>query len=78
MAFGRAAGISSGSRLRLLTAPFDRGRYLTPTDEDIEGKFRLIAVPVLGPAKAESVIGLVRRLETLRDIGELIQALKPQ
>ncbi len=53
-----------------------RARYLTPSDEDIEGKFRLIAVPVLGPVKADKVIALVRRLETLHDMGELIEALK--
>jgi len=53
-----------------------RGRYLTPTDDDIEHKFRLIAKPVLGEKKAEKVIALVRRLETLPDIGELIEPLK--
>ena len=54
-----------------------RGRYLTPTDEDIEHKFRLIAKPVLGAAKTDKVIALVRKLETLPDIGELVQALRP-
>jgi 2-methylcitrate dehydratase PrpD len=54
-----------------------RGRYLTPTDEDIARKFRLIAVPVLGKARAEKVIELAGRLESMRDIGELVQALKP-
>lgn len=54
-----------------------RGRYLTPTDDDIEHKFRLIAKPVLGAARADKVIALVRKLETLPDIGDLIQALKP-
>jgi len=54
-----------------------RGRYLTPTDEDIEHKFTLIAKPVLGATKTDKVIALVRKLETLPDIGELIQALKP-
>jgi 2-methylcitrate dehydratase PrpD len=53
-----------------------RGRYLNPTDEDIESKFRLIAVPVLGASKAEKVIALVRKLETLRDMSELVEALK--
>ena len=54
-----------------------RGRYLTPTDEDIENKFRLIAKPVLGAAKADKVIGLVRKLEGMPHIGELVEALKP-
>lgn len=54
-----------------------RGRYLTPTDEDIENKFRAIAGPVLGGAKVDKVIGLVRRLEAMPHIGELVEALKP-
>lgn len=53
-----------------------RGRYLTPTDDDIEHKFRQIAKPVLGAAKTDKVVALVRRLEALPDVGELIQALK--
>lgn len=54
-----------------------RGRYLTPTDEDIERKFRLIAKPVLGGTKTDKVIALVRRLESLPNLGELVEALKP-
>jgi len=54
-----------------------RGRYLTPTDADIEHYFRQVARPVLGGAKTDKVVALVGRLETLTDIGELIQALKP-
>jgi len=54
-----------------------RGRYLTPTDEDIERKFRLIAEPVLGRAKTNQVIALTQTLETLPHMGELILALKP-
>ena len=54
-----------------------RGRYLTPTDDDIAHKFRLIAKPVLGDAKTENVIKVVSRLETLKDIGDLVNALKP-
>jgi 2-methylcitrate dehydratase PrpD len=52
-----------------------RSRYLNPTDDDIEHKFRLIATSVLGAAKTDKVVALVRKLETLPDIGELIQAL---
>lgn len=52
-----------------------RARYLTPTDADIERKFRLIAAPVLGEAKTDRAIALVRRLETLPNVGELIEAL---
>ena len=47
------------------------------TDEDIAHKFRLIATPVLGAARTENVIGIVNRLETVKDIGELVSALKP-
>jgi 2-methylcitrate dehydratase PrpD len=54
----------------------ERGRYLTPTDNEIEEKFRLIAIPVLGKVKAERVIALLRKLETLPNLSELLGALK--
>ncbi len=53
----------------------ERGRYLTPTDADIEGKFRLLVAPVLGQAKTDKVVELCRRFETLTDMRELINAL---
>ena len=49
----------------------------SPTDADIEEKFRLIATPVLGPAQTDRVVALVARLEALPDLRELIAALKP-
>lgn len=52
-------------------------RYLNPTDADIENKFRLIATPVLGQAQADTVVRLVNRMETLDDVSELMQALRP-
>lgn len=52
-----------------------RPRYLTPTDADIEGKFRLIAGPVLGESKTARVIALVSELERLPDISELMGEL---
>lgn len=52
-------------------------RYLTPSDADIEAKFRLIATPVLGQKKTDTVVSLVWRLETLPDLGELLRALQP-
>jgi len=55
----------------------ENGRYLTPTDADIEAKFRLIATPVLGAAQTDRVVSLVAQLETLPDLRELIDALKP-
>jgi 2-methylcitrate dehydratase PrpD len=53
-----------------------RPRYLTPTDEDIERKFRLVATSVLGQAKTDRIVDLMRRFETLPDVGELIEALR--
>ena len=55
----------------------ENSRYLTPTDADIEEKFRLIAIPVLGKARTNKVVALVRNLETLPEISELIKALRP-
>ena len=52
-------------------------RYLKPTDADIENKFRLIATPVLGQARADKVVALVSRLETLGSVGDLMDALRP-
>lgn len=52
-------------------------RYLKPTDADIEGKFRLIATPVLGARKTGRVVELVGGLERLDDIRELMEALQP-
>lgn len=63
-----------------VTAEVDRsarGRYLTPTDADIENKFRVIATPVLGQAKTDRVVHLVQNLETLKDTKALIEALTP-
>ena len=54
----------------------ERGRYLTPTDDDIEGKFRLLVTPVLGQAKADKIVALNKRLETLPDVHELVAALR--
>ena len=54
----------------------ERGRYLTPTDADIEDKFRLIATGTLGQAKTDKVVALGKRFETLPDMKELIDALR--
>ena len=53
-----------------------RGRYLTPTDADIEKKFRAIATSVLGSAKTDKVVQLVQHLEDVTDVTELVEALK--
>ncbi len=52
-------------------------RYLTPSNADIEEKFRLIATPVLGQQKTDTVAALAWRLETLPDLDELLRALQP-
>jgi 2-methylcitrate dehydratase PrpD len=52
-------------------------RYLTPTDADIEEKFRLITTPVLGKSRTDKAVALVRKMETLPDVGDLIAALRP-
>ncbi len=54
----------------------ERGRYLTPTDADIENKFRLLATAVLGQAKTDKVVALCARFETLPEMQELIDALR--
>jgi len=51
-------------------------RYLSPTDADIEGKFRMIARPVLGEAKTTRVVELAFGLERLSDVNGLMQALR--
>jgi hypothetical protein len=53
-----------------------RARYLTPTEPDIEEKFRLIATPVLGQSKTDRVVALVQKFETLRNVRELVDALR--
>ncbi len=53
-----------------------RGRYLTPTQQDIDDKFRLIATPVLGAAKTERIVALVAKLETLSSVRELVETLR--
>jgi 2-methylcitrate dehydratase PrpD len=54
----------------------ERGRYLTPTDADIEGKTRLLSEPVLGKAKTDKLIELGRRFESLPDMKDLIDVLR--
>jgi 2-methylcitrate dehydratase PrpD len=53
-------------------------RYLKPSDADIESKFRLIAEPVLGKVGADRVVALVSRIDTLPDVRELVDALRPR
>ena len=52
-------------------------RYLRPTDADIEGKFRLIATPVLGKAKTDTVVHWVQNMETMPNVELLMKALQP-
>lgn len=65
---------------RQLSQEADRSeirRYLHPTDADIEGKFRMIAEPVLGTAKTAGIVDLVFGLERLESLEPLVQALRP-
>ena len=52
------------------------GRYLNPTDEDIEQKFNLIARASLGPANTDRVLAILRRIEELPNVTELIGCLQ--
>ena len=54
----------------------ERGRYLTPTDADIEEKTRLLTTPVLGKAKTDKLIELGRCFETLPNMNELVETLR--
>ncbi len=51
-------------------------RYLTPTDQDIEKKFRMIATDVLGKSKTDKVVGLVLKMEAMSNMRELMEALR--
>jgi 2-methylcitrate dehydratase PrpD len=54
----------------------ERGRYLNPTDADIEDKFRAICTSIIGKEKTDRVITLNRKLEFLSDVTEIIEALQ--
>jgi len=47
------------------------------SQEALEAKFRSLAEPVLGPRGADRVVGLVRGLDELADVGELARATVP-
>jgi 2-methylcitrate dehydratase PrpD len=53
-------------------------RYLTPTDADIERKFRMIATPGLGERKTSRVVELALDMENVGDISKLIESLQPE
>jgi 2-methylcitrate dehydratase PrpD len=52
------------------------GRYLTPTDADIEDKVRLIATRALGNDKTDQLVALGQRFETLPDMKQLMETLR--
>lgn len=68
--------LNNGKTLSAEVDRSERGRYLTPTDADIEEKTRLLATPVLGEAKTERLIALGRRFETLPDMNEVVDTLR--
>jgi 2-methylcitrate dehydratase PrpD len=53
------------------------GRYLSPTDADIEAKFRSIAAPVLGESRVGEVVAIARGLEGMVNVDALMKALQP-
>jgi 2-methylcitrate dehydratase PrpD len=69
--------VRSGATHSLELDRSEISRYLEPTDADIEEKFRLIATPVLGTQKTDRVVALTGKLETLRNVDELVLALLP-
>ena len=54
----------------------ERGRYLHPTDADIEDKFRAICTSILGNEKTDRVVELNKKLEHLPQVTEIIDALR--
>jgi 2-methylcitrate dehydratase len=46
-------------------------------DEELERKFRQLALPVIGEPRAEEVIAITRNLAPLADISELTKLLRP-
>jgi 2-methylcitrate dehydratase PrpD len=54
----------------------ERGRYLFPTDADIEEKFRMICTSILGHAKTDRVVALNQKLETLTHVADIVEALR--
>lgn len=68
--------LADGRKVSQIVDRSERGRYLHPTDADIEGKFRMVAGPILGSGRTNRVISLVKEIDTLENIGELIEALR--
>lgn len=54
----------------------ERGRYLHPTDADIEEKFRAICTSILGKEKTDRVVELNKKLEHLSQVTEITDALR--
>jgi len=56
---------------------YPKGHEQDPfTDEELKGKFRTLALPVLGTQKTEKVIAIVDKLEELDRIGKLTNLLR--
>jgi 2-methylcitrate dehydratase PrpD len=68
--------LKDGREHSLETDRSDIHRYLYPTDADIEGKFRLIADPVLGEAASQKIIEGIRSIETASTIDHVIAAMR--
>jgi len=66
-----------GGRRMAAEARYFKGHAQRPlSDEEIERKFRALAVPLLGGKRADAVLAAAWRLEKLADIGELLKLLK--
>lgn len=67
--------LNSGMTVSAEVDRSERGRYLTPTDADIEEKFRLLVTPVLGQKKADALVDMMQRFESLPNMKTLIDTL---
>lgn len=66
-----------GGRRAAAEARYFKGHAKRPlSDEEIERKFRVLAVPVLGRRAADAVLAKAWKLEKLADVGDLLKLLK--
>ena len=68
---------SSGERLSSPEVPYHRGHWKNPmTEEELEEKFRALARDLLPPAQTEELLELLRNLEQVEDMSQVIQLVK--
>jgi 2-methylcitrate dehydratase len=67
----------SGARATA-TVPYHRGHWKNPmTDGEIAAKFRALAGGLLPSARAEALLDRLWKLEEVKDIGEVIEMVRP-